>query len=145
MVQSLEASESKSNGCHFYSFLNGFTNIGHVKSICKIAPILRLIDFLTIDVSSENLVCGTIWFFWGIVRYETILSDADWIINTSSSKSAQFILYFFDFVLFYWIWLCVGKITTFFCKRRRQALFSNHSRYILESFKNSNNFVDCTL
>ena len=62
MVQSLEASESKSNGCHFYSFLNGFTNIGHVKSICKIAPILRLyIDFLTIvDFSSENLVCGTI-------------------------------------------------------------------------------------
>ena len=64
MVQSLEASESKSNGCHFYSFLNGFTNIGHVKSICKIAPILRFFDFLTIDVSSENLVCGTIWFFW---------------------------------------------------------------------------------
>lgn len=43
-------------------------------------------------------------FFLGIVRYETILSDADWIINTSSSKSAQFIyIYFFDFVLFYWI------------------------------------------
>ena len=60
MVQSLEASESKSNGCHFYSFLNGFTNIGHVKSICKIAPILRFFDFLTINVSSENLVCGTI-------------------------------------------------------------------------------------
>lgn len=95
MVQSLEASESKSNGCHFYSFLNGFTNIGHVKSICKIAPILRLIDFLTIDVSSENLVCGTIWIFLGIVRYETILSDADWIINTSSSKSAQFIYIYF--------------------------------------------------
>ena len=33
MVQSLEASESKSNGCHFYSFLNGSSNIGHVKSI----------------------------------------------------------------------------------------------------------------
>ena len=104
MVQSLEASESKSNGCHFYSFLNGFTNIGHVKSICKIAPILRLIDILTINVSSENLVCGTIWIFLGIVSYETILSDADWIINTSSSKSAQFIyIHFFDFGLFYWI------------------------------------------
>lgn len=100
MVQSLEASESKSNGCHFYSFLNGFTNIGHVKSICKIAPILRLIDFLTIDVSSENLVCGTIWIFLGIVRYETILSDADWIINTSSSKSAQFIFILFFLTLF---------------------------------------------
>ena len=100
MVQSLEASESKSNGCHFYSFLNGFTNIGHVKSICKIAPILRLIDFLTIDVSSENLVCGTIWIFLGIVRYETILSDADWIINTSSSKSAQFIYIYFFLTLF---------------------------------------------
>jgi hypothetical protein len=56
---------------------------------------LRLIDFLTIDASSENLVCGTIWNFLGIVSYETILSDADWIINTSSSKSAQFIYLFF--------------------------------------------------
>ena len=77
MVQSLEASESKSNGCHFYSFLNRFTNIGHVKSICKIAPILRLIDFLTIDVSSENLFVVQFEIFLGIVRYETILSDAD--------------------------------------------------------------------
>ena len=77
MVQSLEASESKSNGCHFYSFLNGFTNIGHVKSICKIAPILRLIDFLTIDVILKIIFVVQFDFFLGIVRYETILSDAD--------------------------------------------------------------------
>ena len=77
MVQSLEASESKSNGCHFYSFLNGFTNIGHVKSICKIAPILRLIDFLTIDVILKIFFVVQFEIFLGIVCYETILSDAD--------------------------------------------------------------------
>jgi hypothetical protein len=55
------------NGCHFYSFLNGFTNIGHVKSVCEIALILRLIDFLTINVSSENLVCAVQFEFFGVL------------------------------------------------------------------------------
>ena len=103
MVQSLEASESKSNGCHFYSFLNGFTSIGHVKSICKIAPILRLIDFLTIDVSSENFVLVQFEFFWVLyVMRQSCQMLIESLIPPVQSLLSSFI-FFFDFVLFYWI------------------------------------------
>ena len=119
MVQSLEASESKSNGFHFYSSLNGFTSIGLVKSVCEIVPILRLvIDFLTIDVSSENRVCGTIWiFFWYCKLWDNFFQ----MLIESLIPPVQSLLSSFFWLCFYWIWLCVGKITTStsFCKEDR--------------------------
>lgn len=125
MVQSLEASESKSNGCHFYSFLNGFTNIGHVKSICKIAPILRLIDFLTIDVSSENLVCGTIWiFFWVLyVMRQSCQMLIESLIPPVQSLLSSFIYFFLTLFCFTGFSSVLVKLPPFSVKEEDRLYF----------------------
>ncbi len=124
MVQSLEASESKSNGCHFYSFLNGFTNIGHVKSICKIAPILRFIDFLTIDVSSENLVCGTIWFFWVLyVMRQSCQMLIESLIPPVQSLLSSFIFIFLTLFYFTGFSSVLVKLPPFSVKEEDRLYF----------------------
>ena len=124
MVQSLEASESKSNGCHFYSFLNGFTNIGHVKSICKIAPILRLIDFLTIDVSSENLFCGTIWIFWVLyVMRQSCQMLIESLIPPVQSLLSSFIFIFLTLFCFTGFSSVLVKLPPFSVKEEDRLYF----------------------
>ena len=124
MVQSLEASESKSNGCHFYSFLNGFTNIGHVKSICKIAPILRLIDFLTIDVSSENLFVVQFDFFWVLyVMRQSCQMLIESLIPPVQSLLSSFIFIFLTLFCFTGFSSVLVKLPPFSVKEEDRLYF----------------------